>query len=245
MIGVILLRMRCREGVGVMRISTGKYSLLLLSLTFLVPVGLQGQQKDFQSWWEFSIDKGFDNGIDLSGEIEQRFKNNSLQYDRSLVTVAGEYDIKKYLEVAAGFRAFLDSDRELQLNAKYRVHMDVTGSHSLSRYDLSLRARFQYGFEDIFDPAYSGGNNFVNRYRLKVANHIFGTRFGWFATVESWHLLSDQPNRLFYKMRYSAGVEYALNFKSEFTVRYILEDELNVANPLQAHILVFGFSHSL
>lgn len=228
-----------------MTIKPGQYSLIFFFFSLLIPVELLGQQKDFQSWWEFSIDKGLGNGFDLSGEIEQRFKNNSLQYDRSLVTVAGEYDIKQYLEVAAGFRAFLDTDKELQLNAKYRVHMDVTGSHSLSRYDLSLRARFQYGFEDIFDPAYSGGNKFVNRYRLKVANHIFGTRFGWFGTAESWHLLSDQPNRLFYKMRYSAGVEYALNFKSEFSVRYILEDEINVANPLQAHILVFGFSHSL
>lgn len=228
-----------------MTIKPGKYILILFTFSLLIPAELLGQQKDFQSWWEFTIDKGLDNGFELSGELEQRFKNNSLQYDRTLVTVAGEYDIKDYLNVAAGFRAMLDSDKEMQLNAKYRTHADATGSYSLSSFDLSLRVRFQYGFADIFFPPYIGDNNFANRNRVKVAHHVFGTRFGWFAMVESWHLLGNQSNHLFYKMRYSAGVEYALNFRSELMIRYMLEDELNVVNPMQSHIVVFGFSHSL
>ncbi len=228
-----------------MTIKPGKYALIFLLFLLLIPGELPGQQKDFQSWWEFSIDKELSNRFDLSGEIEQRFKNNSLQYDRSLVTVAGEYGINDYLDVAAGFRAILDSNREMELNAKYRLHMDATGRYSISEFDLSLRVRFQYGFEDLLDPLFFDVNNFVNRSRLKVAHHIFGTRLGWFGTVESWHLLNDQPYRLLYKMRYSAGVKYALNFKSQISIRYILEDELNVVNPLQSHILVFGFSHNL
>ena len=231
--------------LGEMTIKPGKYALIFLLFLLLIPGELPGQQKDFQSWWEFSIDKELSNRFDLSGEIEQRFKNNSLQYDRSLVTVAGEYGINDYLDVAAGFRAILDSNREMELNAKYRLHMDATGRYSISEFDLSLRVRFQYGFEDLLDPLFFDVNNFVNRSRLKVAHHIFGTRLGWFGTVESWHLLNDQPNRLLYKMRYSAGVKYALNFKSQISIRYILEDELNVVNPLQSHILVFGFSHNL
>ena len=236
-----MMNHRLRE----MTIKSGNYTLLFLFFLLLIPGELPGQQKDFQSWWEFSLDKRLSNGFELSGEIEQRFKNNSLQYDRSLVTVAGEYRINEYLDVATGFRAILDSNREMELNAKYRLHMDATGRYSLSGFDLSLRVRFQYGFEDLLDPLFLDVNNFVNRNRLKVAHHIFGTRLGWFGAVESWHLLNDQPNRLLYKMRYSAGVQYTLNFKSQINIRYILEDELNVVNPMQSHILVFGFSHSL
>lgn len=228
-----------------MKIKSGKHILFFLLSLLSVQGEILGQQKDFQTWWEFSLDKGIGKGIDLSGEIEQRFRNNSLQYDRTQVTVAGEYGLNKYLDIAAGFRAFLASNNELQLNTKYRLHVDGTGKFSLSGFDMSLRARLQYGFEDIFDPAFAGGNNLGNRYRLKVAQHIFGTRLEWFALVESWHLLNDEPERLFYKIRYSAGIQYDLNFQSQLGLRYILEDEFNVVRPVQSHILVFGFSHKL
>jgi hypothetical protein len=46
-------------------------------------------------------------------------------------------------------------------------------------------------------------------------------------------------------MRYSGGVEYALNFSSSLTLRYILEDEFNVKDPLQSHILLAGFAYTL
>jgi len=46
-------------------------------------------------------------------------------------------------------------------------------------------------------------------------------------------------------MRYSGGVEYALNFSSSLTLRYMLEDEFNMKDPLQSRILLAGFAHTL
>ena len=63
--------------------------------------------------------------------------------------------------------------------------------------------------------------------------------------VESWHLLNDVPSRLTYKMRYSGEVEYELSFVSSVSLRYILEDEFNVKNPLQSYILLAGYKHQL
>ena len=228
-----------------MKIKCARYALTFCILAWSILSELPGQQKDFQSWWEFSVDKGLRNGIDLSGELEQRFRNNSLQYDRSMFTLAGEYGINDYLDVAAGFRALLFSNRELQMNAKSRLHAEATGGYSISGIDLSLRARLQYGFEDLFDPAFMGGNKFGSRYRLKVAHHIFGTRLGWLVSVENWSLLNGQSHNLFYKIRYSAGVQYDLDFISRISIRYRLVHEFNVVNPMQSHVLVFGYSHNL
>jgi len=222
-----------------------RYTLLFFILILPETVELSGQQKDFCSWYEFEIDKGLNNGVDLSLEVEQRFKNNSLQYDRTQFTLSGEYDITDYFSTDVGFRALLATDRELQLQRRYRMHVDATGSHTISVLDFSFRIRMQYGFDDYaFEGAFSD-NNLVNRNRLKVEHHLFGSRLGLFATIESSHVLSGNPDRLFYKMRYSAGVEYSLNFRSRFIVRYILEDEINMADPLQSHILLFGYSLSL
>ena len=228
-----------------MKISPGKYTLCFILLVLLIPCTLLGQQKDFQSWWELEVDKGLKSGFNLSGELEQRFRNNSLQYDRTLVTLAGEYDVKDYLSVAAGLRALLVSDRELQLYPRYRMHVEATGRTSISAFNLSYRLRLQYGFDDLLYLGDVLMNNLGVRNRLKVTHHIFGTRLGWFATIESWHHLYNPSNRLFYKMRYSAGAQYTLNFRSELSLRYILEEEFNVTNPLQSHILVLGYSHIL
>jgi hypothetical protein len=221
-----------------------KQPVLFLLLWLVAVPSAKGQQKDFQTWWEGSLQKNLGDRFGISAELEQRFRNNSLQYDRTLVTLAGSYEINGYADVAGGVRAVAVSTRELGMQSKYRVHLDANGKYSISDVDLSLRIRFQYGFDDLLEVGYIRLNSLVNRNRLKAEHHLFGTRFTLFATVESWHLLSDVPSRLTYKMRYSAGVEYALNFLSDLTFRYILEDEFNVKDPLQSHILLLGFAHN-
>lgn len=216
-----------------------------LGLCLLSWPALQGQEKDFQTWWEAELQADLPRGFDLSGELEQRFRNNSLQYDRTLVTLTGGYEVNPYLDLNAGFRMVVVQDRELQLQNKFRIHADVTGNYTVARLDFSLRARLQYGFDDILDIGWIRQNNLVNRNRLKVEHHIFGTRFTVEASLESWHLLNDLPSRLNYKMRVSGGMEYMLSFVSSFSLRYILEDEFNVKNPLQSHILVVGYQHQL
>jgi len=73
----------------VMTINPGRNTLPFILFVLLIPGTLLGQQKDFQSWWELEVNKGLKSGFSLSGELEQRFRNNSLQYDRTLVTLTG------------------------------------------------------------------------------------------------------------------------------------------------------------
>jgi len=206
---------------------------------------LSGQRKDFMTWYEAEFDKRLNKKLDLSAEIEQRFDNNSLSYDRSLVTVAAEYDFTDYFEMSGGVRTFLTTGEEKNLHARYRLHMDATGSHSLGDVDLSLRIRLHYGIEDLDRIGMIESNNLVYRNRIEAEHHIFGTRIGVFASLEGFFLLTGNPPRNFFRMRYVAGGSYTLNFKSEFSLRYMLEDEFNVVNPLQSHILVLGYSRTL
>lgn len=228
-----------------MTIRIARYSLILISFAFLFTGNLPGQRKDFRTWFEAEFDKGLKSGVDISAEIEQRLKNNSLSYDRTLLTLSADYKLTPYMNVEGGMRALLTYDRELNLQGRYRLHADATGSYTLSGVDLSLRIRGQYGFDDLDRIGALSDNTFINRNRVKADYHIFGTKLGIFASLESWHMLSGKPARRTYRIRYSAGVLYALNFRSEFSIRYILEDEFNIPDPLQSHILVIAYSHTL
>ena len=170
---------------------------------------------------------------------------NSTRYDRSMFTLAAEYDVKDYLSFAGGARMLMASDREQRVNPEYRIHADMLGKTNLGEVDLSLRVRFTYGFEEVLYFTNYSLNVFVNRLRVKGSYHIFGTRFNVFASAESWGLISEHESRFFKKMRYSAGSRYALTLRSELMLRYIFEDEFNRVNPLQSHIFVFGYTYDL
>lgn len=206
---------------------------------------LYGQQKDFQTWFEAEVEKGLKNGLDLSAEFEQRFYNNSAQYDRTQLTLSASYDPLYYLTVGGGFRFLTAADKDGDLQPGYRIHADARGNYNEWGVDFSLRVRLQYGFEEFFYFTSFDDNAFVNRYRFKANYHIFGSRFDVFASLEPWGLINNYNGRFFKKMRYMAGTTYSLNFQSELGLRYILEDEFNRVNPLQSHVLVFSYIYKL
>ena len=139
----------------------------------------------------------------------------------------------------------LVKDGEQALGMRYRIHLEGRGSYVLSGFDLSLRSRIQYGFEDFLTLRYFAINKLVNRNKLKVARHISGTRFGCFASAESWHGPGNDSRWITFAMRYTAGLRFSPNFTSRWSLRYMLEAEFNVANPRQLHVLVMGYSHRL
>jgi len=220
------------------------YTTIFTVLILLGPGDLLGQSSDFQSWWEFEFDYSLNKKWKLEGELEQRFKNNSLQYNRTLLTLGAEYDPTNWLSLGGAARVVFVADREGQIHPRYRMHFDATGSYDLSGFTFSFRTRLQYGFEDIISFQYLKENSLVSRNRLKVRYHFFGTKIRCFASLESWHYLSELPDPAFIHMRYQAGLSYDLNFKSRLTLRYIFEDEFNVSNPDKLHILVAGFALS-
>lgn len=227
----------------IMTIRALTYALSFLLLFFIAAADMQGQVKDFQSWWELEFNKEISGRLDLNGEFEQRFKNNSLQYSRTLLTLGASYELFDFLRIGGGVRTTFVMDGEQQLHARYRLNLDGVGMYDLSGFDLSLRLRFQYGFDDFSAFRYINFTTLVNRNRLKVARHIYGTRFGWFASVESWHGSTIESQWRSFAMRYSAGARFSPNFTSRFSLRYILEDEFNVINPRQLHVVVLGYEY--
>lgn len=244
MAGQSLLVRWIREMEGMTTIKQARvFQLFCFFVLMLVARGLFGQQKDLGSWWELQMSGRLKNDLKLSGELEQRFKENSLQFDRTLLTVAGEYKVLDYLNLAGGIRTIFITDPESRLYTKFRIHMDATGRYSFSSTDLSFRLRFQYGFEDIFYIGYFSQNNFVSRQRIKVAHDFYGTRLGAFVSLENWIRFNDRYGRPLYKLRMVAGVQYDLGRQSEISLRYIFENEFNRVNPLQIHVLALGYSY--
>lgn len=221
----------------------GFRTILILCLLLCVTAGvsLHAQQKDFQSWYKAELKAGLKNGVSVWGELGQRFRNNSLQYDRSYVSLGASYNSSDYLKIGGGMRFLMASNKEGIISPKYRVHADATGKYAIGDVDLSLRMKVQYGFEEFLYFTDIQDNVFAGRARLKADYHVYGTRINLFATLEPWGLFNNLDGRFLKKVRYSAGATYSLGFNSELGLRYILEDEINQTNPLQSHIIALGY----
>jgi len=219
------------------------FQLFCFFVLFLTVMESHGQQQDFGTWWEIQMSGRLENKLNLTAELEQRWKENSLQFDRTLLTLGADHNVIDYLNLAAGFRTIFITDPESRLNIRYRIHADATGHYEFNRTDLSFRLRFQYGLEDILYIGYFSENNFVSRQRFKVTHDFFATRLGAFGSVENWIRFSDRYGRPFYKLRLVAGVKYNLGRQSRITLRYIFENEYNRVYPFQIHVLAMGYSY--
>lgn len=227
---------------GVRTINLHRY-VLSSFLLFMGTAWLQGQVRDFQTWWELELNRALTSRLQLEGEFEQRFRNNSLQYKSTLLTLGTSYDLLDMLSLSGGARSVFVVDGEQQMHTRFRLHLDATGSYDLAGFRFSLRSRLQYGFEEFVFLRQFRMNSLVNRNRLRLSYHIFGSRFDCFASAEGFHGPNNESQWLSYAIRYSAGAMYSKGFRSRFSLRYILENEYNVSNPQQLHVLVLGYTY--
>lgn len=211
--------------------------VLILGFAFLSIAPASGQIQDFQSRASFELAMDLTKNLEGSLEIGQRFKNNSLAYDRSLLTAAVKYDLPKGFSLGAGARYLLVQNNDHILESRYRVHGDVNYRWKISSFQIRLRDRIQYGFDDIISYA-TYGNKLTNRSRLGLQYDIFGTPLSAFSSFEVYLVLNDPIWAAYSLNKVMAGMSWDLPKKLNLKMYYLLEAEINRTYPQQAHIIV-------
>ncbi len=205
----------------------------IFSLSSVIAFG----QMDFQSRASFELSMDLTKDLEASIELGQRFKDNSLRYDRSLITGALAYDLPKGFSVGAGARFLLVQNSDQLLESRYRFHGDVNYRWKISSFQVKLRDRIQYGFDDITSYI-DFGNKLTNRSRVGVSYDIFGTPFMVYTSYEIYLVLNDPTNAAYSLNKVIAGMSWDLPKKLNLKLYYLLEDEVNTRYPQQAHIIV-------
>ena len=214
--------------------------ILLLSLQ-----DVSGQYQDFRSWWSGKISYELSDELEGSLDLGQRFRSNSLVYDKSLITAGLEYEIIKDLKIEGGYRYVILKDERLNWATSYRVHGDVTYDIDIDPVTIQLRERLQYGFDELNTLGAYSSNKLVNRNRLKVEYDVFSSPLTLFGSGELFADLNEQSPYLPSAIRFEAGAEVMLSFSADLEFSYMIDHELNDSNPLTAHVFIVGFSYKL
>jgi len=210
---------------------------LIALICFAFLPAIHGQETDFQTRWEAEFRKQFKKNTQVALSLEQHFKENSLQYDRSIVTLIGKYDLPRGFDVRLGARYLLVKNRELQLENRYRLHVDVNYKKSIGQFAAGLRLRTQTGLDDQVFRTDLMNNKLVSRLRLKGEYKIFGTRFTPDAGIEPYLHLNYRDGPQFYRLRNFVGCSYQINLISSIEASYLFDYELNDPTPANASII--------
>lgn len=205
---------------------------------------LQGnaQTTDFRARAGVKIQKDITKKLTASLEYEHRFDNNLTCFDKALIEPSLSYDVFKFLRIGAEWRFMVDQNLKREIAYKQRAAVFVKYKRSIDDFDISLRTALQYGFDEL-TLSVNNSQNLVSRNTLEIEYNWFGSKFTPFIGYEFFYHINDPNGGIINESRTKAGTSYSLSKKSEISVYYLFENEFNVANPVDAHVVGIGFSH--
>lgn len=204
---------------------------------------LSGQETDFQTAWEATLEKEFDPGIKLGLSLEQRFRENNLQFDRTQSTFEAGYRTGMGFGMAAGARWILIKEINLEYENRFRIHADLSYKIDLRSVNISIRSMFQYGFDEQTFREVPGIRKVYDRNRIELGYHFFGTKWTAQAGYELYSKLFNRENTLFCRSKTTAGIRYDISHHSSLTFSWLYDHEFNQTNPQSAHMPGLSYSY--
>jgi hypothetical protein len=223
------------------------FQLLLPLPVFLVlylfPVS--AQQSDFQVWPSLQVAVEVLNNLKLQVEEEVRFHENSSLIEKQVNNLGISYRINKYVKTTLTYRFEADWKNADTYSWRQGLYADFTFRYEPGRFLLDYRIRFQSSKIDINDKEEKIFNGLRNRHKVGVEYDIKNIPLAPFAEGEIF--LNSGGNRYSGITAYRTwfGIKYNINKQQEVSLKYGIDQEMNVTDPLRAFIVAIGYSADL
>jgi len=211
----------------------------LLFFCFSTSVSAQNRT-DFGLWTGLRLNQKIVKNFNASLRGQVRLDGNANYFDAAFANIALGYKFHKMIGISAGYRYSIKPERN-----SHRVYGDVKFSYSPEKSGvvLKIRLRAQYGTSSnqTVIPSTTLRPRFYIGYSPKGK---VPKRFNFYITGEVFYEFIQSTSSLS-KYRISAGFSYKLSKDIAIGLRYIMQDELSVAAPVQEHILAIGLEVDL
>lgn len=216
---------------------------LLLTVNFLQQTA--GQQKDFQFWPSFALNVEVIKNLKIQVEEELRLRENATQMSRQINEIGVGYRINTYLKTSLMYRIEADwknADTYIWRNGFYA---DMALRYEPGRFALGYRLRLHSSKISLNEKQQQWFDGFLNRHKFTVAYDIKGSPLHPFAECELFAVLGGSQRSSLLAYRAWGGITYSLNKKHDFELKYGIDQELNVPDPLRSYIIALGYTLNL
>lgn len=233
-----------------MMISPGmkKHNLYILFLFFVLGIPIQkaiAQQNDFQCWPSVQLNLEVIKNLKFHIEEEARFSENVSQIDRQINDLGVSYRLNKYFKAAVYYRLeakWKNPDEHAWRNG---VFGDISFRVEPGRFLLGYRLRLQSSRVELNNGETQWFDGVRNRHKFSIEYDIKGMPIAPFAEGELFAKLGGNDGSSLTDYRIWTGLHYTLNKKHEFALKFGIDKELHVKNPLTAYIIAAGYTLNL
>jgi len=225
-------------------ISKTPVPLILIILLFFCTSALHSQQKDFQFWPSANIDLALNKNLKLLLEEEVRLKENCTQMERQINDLGVSYKLNKSFRAALYYRIEANWKDPGDYRWRQGFYADLALKHTTGRFTMGYRLRFQSSRIEFNNNEDKLLSNFVNRHKFTMAYNIKNIPVLPFLEEELFlnsisHQMELVSNRTWVGITYSPGKIH------EFSLKYGIDHERLVPDPLTSFILAFNYTLNL
>lgn len=204
-------------------------SCLFIVLLFLFSSAkAQEVENEFQARTSITLSKKLLKNLKLSISPEIRF-DDDFSIDKYVLEGKLTYKLSKTFSLGAGYR-FYSNKRENKDTENYgRFSFSGKYEKKFDRFEPSLRIKYSNYSDDESDTD-------MLRYKAGLKYDIKNSKITPYLGLEAYHDISESE---FYKMRYSAGMDYKLNKKNSIGIGYKFDYYIN--EDKNRHIISVGY----
>lgn len=177
----------------------------------------------------------------LEAKIEFGHRRENFYASRIYIDFVGKYSFNKYAKVAIGWRHASEGQADVLDELTNRFHLDFTGKIKANDFSLSYRARYQRKYTEMYTSENGLLPNESLRARLLVGYKL-NKDWTFDAGCESFLQITPEEPNYIDRLRYIATVNYRINKAQDIALSYIIQQEIQVANPHTASIVSVDYS---
>lgn len=201
---------------------------------------------DAGSWNTFNIEYKFSKKISGLFTEEFRLKENFTRLNLFYTNLGIEYKVSDFFKVAFVYRFIEKYQDDNSFSFRNRLMLDLTFKDKIKKFFISYRSRIQAEERDIYSsydgsiPEWYSRNKFTVKYDTDK-------RYNPYIAIELRYQIRNprewQFDQKWHRNRYSAGIDYKINKKSDVGIYYLIQREYSVSFP--QNLYIFGLEYSL
>jgi hypothetical protein len=218
----------------------------ILSFLLLIPLPfLHAQQKDFQFWPSAQVSVLVIDNLKFHFEEELRLIENATQAGRQINDLGFTYRFGKYLKTSLNYRFESKQINPGNYHWRQGFYADIALKYDIDRFTLGYRARFQSAKLELNREENYPFEGFKSRHKISFAYDIKGLPLAPFIEDEFFlSRLFGKDNELI-AFRTWLGIMWLPGKIHEITLKYGIDKELHVADPITSYIMALQYTVNL
>ncbi len=208
---------------------------------FLTSAFSQEKPSDFRLRTGVSLRKSIAPSVDARLNWQYRMHDNLRQSERLILEPEFKIGLLNNWDLSFSYRYWIRK-RQGEIYSRQRANLSLGYSFRYSEWRFLYTINSQYGIPDLNTESIFAANELVLRNKIRARYLIFGSR--WTPEI-SMELFSQKrlATWLNYQFRTIFKFNYLLNHHSSIDFYYFFENEFNISNALNTHVIGIEYKH--